>query len=92
MMSSVWYVICLISPAKNEEICLMFSIHSKVLMQRETVWNGLSILATPIYLHHHTALWKDFNSHRIALRKIISFTSFHCSLPFPSPQIPFLCL
>lgn len=45
MMSSIWYVICLISPGKNEEICLMFSIHSEVLMQRQTARNGLSVLA-----------------------------------------------
>lgn len=68
-MSSVRYVICLISPGKNEEICLMLSIHLKVLMQHETAQSVLSVLATLIYLRHHAALWKDFNSRCTALQK-----------------------
>lgn len=63
MMSSLWYVICLISPGKNEEMCLMLSIHSRVLTQHEAARSGLPTLAGPIYLRHHTALWEDFNSH-----------------------------
>lgn len=71
-MSSIWYVICLISPGKNEEICLMLSIHSRVLTQREAAQSGLPALAGLIYLHHHAALWEDFNSHCLALWKKIT--------------------
>lgn len=40
MMPAVWYVICLISPAKNEEMFSTLSIHSRVLKQHEAAWRA----------------------------------------------------
>jgi len=82
-MSSVWYVICLISPGKNKEICSMLNIHSRVLTQHEAAQTSLPALASLIYLSHHAALLEDFNSHCVALRKkeLVSFTNSHSSLP-----------
>lgn len=82
MMSSVWYVICLISPGKNEEICLMLSIHSTVLTQHEAARRSLLTLAALIYLCHHPALWEDFNSHCSALRKKQTKTKNNTQLHF----------
>lgn len=60
MMSSLWYVICLISSGKNGEMCLMLIIHSRVLTQCEVAWSRLPSLAGIIYLCHHAAFWGRF--------------------------------
>lgn len=57
---------------KMRKIAWFSSIHSRVWMQHEAAWSVLPALAGAINLHHHTALWDDFNSHCLVLRNKIT--------------------
>lgn len=54
---------------KMRKFAWFSSIHSRVRMQHEAARSSLPALVSLINLHHHTALWEDFNRHYLVIRK-----------------------
>lgn len=72
---------------KMRKFAWFSSIHSRVWMQHGAARSGPPVLPGLINLHHHTALWKDVNSHCLVLRKKKTKFLFLSALPLASNPI-----